>query len=114
MRVLKRDTVLLNLQQNGANVSGTMNFDNYEKDSSIGEVKGSIENNVVKLWYDFESEGMHSVMELYFKIADSSLIQGIGSMANKADTAYFTDRSEITYFNGQALKKIPCSKSLGK
>ena len=49
MRILKRDTMLLHLQQTGKRVSGKMNFDNYEKDGSNGTVTGVIENDIVKL-----------------------------------------------------------------
>ena len=114
IRVIKQDTIVLHLQQNGTIVSGKMNFDNYEKDGSRGEVNGVIENNTVKLWYDFQSEGMHSVMELYFRIGDSSLVQGIGPVANKADTSYFTDHSAITYPDDQILNKLQCSEVPGK
>ena len=110
MRVLKRDTMLLHLQQNGETVSGKMNFDNYEKDGSTGTVSGVIENDIVKLWYNFQSEGMNSVMELYFKAADSSMVQGVGPVRNKADTAYFTDHSKIDYSKDQSLNKIDCSQ----
>ena len=110
MRVLKRDTMLLHLQQNGETVLGKMNFDNYEKDGSTGTVSGVIENDIVKLWYNFQSEGMNSVMELYFKAADSSMVHGVGPMRNKADTAYFTDHSKIDYSKDQSLNKIDCSQ----
>src|SRR6188768_3721132 len=49
MRILKRDTMLLHVQQNGKTVSGKMNFDNYEKDGSTGTVSGLIEDDVLKL-----------------------------------------------------------------
>ena len=114
MRILKRDTMLLHLQQNGNTVSGKMNFDNYEKDGSAGTVSGILENDIVKLWYNFQSEGMNSVMELYFKVSDSTMIQGVGPMDNKADTAYFTDHSKIDFAKAQSLNKIDCAQVPGK
>ena len=47
-------------------------------------------------------------MELYFKVADSSMLQGVGPMENKADTSYFTDHSKIDYSKDQSLNKIDC------
>jgi hypothetical protein len=64
----------------------------------------------VKLWYDFQSEGMNSVMELYFKIDGSSMVQGVGPMDSKADTAYFTYHSRINYSKDQSLNKIDCAQ----
>jgi hypothetical protein len=109
IKILKRDTMVLHLQQTGTNVSGKMNFDNYEKDGSVGEVKGVIEKNTVKMWYSFQSEGMNSVMELYFMIEDSSVIQGVGPVITKGDTAYFADHSAINFSKDQAFTKTDCS-----
>ena len=114
IKILKRDTMLLHIQQNGINISGKMNFDNYEKDASSGEVKGLLESDEIKLWYNFQSEGMHSVMELYFKIKNNSLIRGIGPIGNKGDTAYFTEQAAIKYPADQSFDKIDCSKVTGK
>jgi hypothetical protein len=114
IKILKRDTMLLHVQQNGMNISGKMNFDNYEKDASSGEVKGVLEGDEIKLWYNFHSEGMRSVMELYFKIENNSLIRGIGSVGNKGDTAFFTDHAAIEYPADQSFDKIDCSKVADK
>ena len=109
IKILKRDTMVLHLQQRGTNVSGKMNFDNYEKDGSSGEVKGVIEKNIVKMWYNFQSEGKHSVMELYFMIEDSSVIHGVGPVSTKGDTAYFSDPSAINFSKDHAFTKTDCS-----
>jgi len=59
IKILKRDTMVLHLRQSGDSVSGKMNFDNYEKDSSSGDVKGVVDGGIIKLWYSFQSEGTH-------------------------------------------------------
>jgi hypothetical protein len=69
MRVLKRDTLALHLQEVGNLVRGRLTFDNYEKDGSAGTVSGTIVGDVMKLIYSFQSEGMNSVMQVYFKIS---------------------------------------------
>ena len=109
MRVLQRDTMVLHVEQDGNILSGTMSFDNYEKDGSTGTVTGIVEEGIIKLWYNFQSEGMNSVMELYFKSEDNSVVQGVGPMANRADTAFFTDHSQINYSPDQSLKRIDCA-----
>ena len=107
MQVLKRDTFIANLQQQENLVYGTMSFNNYEKDKSSGTVSGSIKGDILKLNYTFASEGTTSVMELYFKYKDGNLIQGIGDMNTKGDTAYFVNPAQITYTDAE-FKKIPC------
>ena len=114
MKIVKRDTMVLHLRQIGDSVSGKMNFDNYEKDSSSGEVKGVVDGDIIKLWYSFQSEGTHSIAELFFKKENGSLIRGIGDVNSKADTSYFTDHSAITYPVDQSFNKVDCSNISSK
>lgn len=110
LRVLKRDTLALSIQQKGDSVTGKLSFNNYEKDGSTGTVNGSIENNTLKLFYNFQSEGMQSVMEVYFKIADDMLIHGVGEVAAKSDTTYYANPGQLTYPESNRLIKIDCGK----
>jgi hypothetical protein len=66
MKITGRDTAILMIDQKGSALTGKMLYDNFEKDGSRGIVKGTEEKEILKLWYDFQSEGMHSVMEVYF------------------------------------------------
>jgi len=109
-KVLKRDTILLQLQQSGDSVSGTMSFDNYQKDSSSGTVKGSVKKDTVVLWYTFFSEGMHSVMEIVLQKTEDGLIRGVGPFESRGDTALFKEHAEIKFDPLQTLQKIDCDK----
>ena len=108
MQVLKRDTFIAVLQQDGATISGKLTFDNFEKDGSTGDVKGTIDGDIIRLIYSFQSEGMNSVMDVYFKKQDDKLVRGIGEMSTRGDTAYFTDPSKITYPSNTMLQKVSC------
>jgi len=108
IRVLKRDTLVAHLQQEGENFTGRLTFDNYQKDGSTGTVKGRIENGVIKLLYSFSSEGMNSVMEVYFKQADSALIPATGKLKNHGDTVFFADPSDLNYAEKDKLVPIDC------
>lgn len=114
LRVLKRDTLALSIQQTSKAVTGKLSFDNFEKDGSSGSVSGTVDSNILKLIYSFQSEGMHSVMEVYFKIEDSTLIHGIGEVAVKGDTAYYANPGEINYPQTNRLIKISCEQLDGK
>ncbi len=106
MKIVGRDTAILMLEQKGKELSGKMIYDNYEKDGSRGIIKGKEDEGILKLWYDFDSEGMHSVMEVYFKKDDGRLLRGIGDMDAKTDTAYFI--SGINYSDKEAFTKVDC------
>ncbi|HET6769756.1 MAG TPA: hypothetical protein VFH08_20250 [Chitinophagaceae bacterium] len=107
MKILGRDTAILLLEQKGKEFSGKMLYDNYEKDGSRGTVKGKEDGEIIKLWYDFNSEGMHSVMEVYFRKESGRLLRGVGSMDAKTDTTYFI--SGINYSDKEAFTKVDCS-----
>ena len=107
MKIIGRDTAILMLEQKGKEFSGKMLYDNYEKDGSRGTVKGKEDGEIIKLWYDFISEGMHSVMEVYFKKESGRLLRGVGSMDAKTDTTYFI--SGINYSDKEAFNKVDCS-----
>jgi len=106
MKIIGRDTAILMLEQKEKELSGKMLYDNYEKDGSRGTVKGKEEGEILKLWYDFNSEGMHSIMEVYFKKESGRLLRGIGDMDAKTDTAYFI--SGINYSDKEAFNKVDC------
>ena len=106
MKIIGRDTAILMLEQKGNMFTGKMLYDNYEKDGSRGTIKGKEDNEIIKLWYDFDSEGMHSVMEVYFKKENGKLLRGIGDMDAKTDTAYFI--SGVNYSDKEAFTKVDC------
>ena len=106
MKIVGRDTAILMLEQKGKELSGKMIYDNYEKDGSRGIIKGKEEEEILKLWYDFDSEGMHSVTEVYFKKDNGKLLRGVGTMDAKTDSAYFI--SGINYSDKEAFIKVEC------
>lgn len=108
MKVTGRDTAILMLERKGNELSGKMIYDNYQKDGSRGTVKGTEKEDILKLYYDFNSEGMHSVIEVYFKKVTGGLLRGIGSMEVKGDTAYFV--SGINYSYKEAFSLVECSE----
>lgn len=108
LRVIKRDSLALHLEEKDGMVMGKLSFDNYEKDGSTGPVKGKVENDIVKLIYNFQSEGMQSIMEIYFKITEKGLIQGIGEVATKSDTTTYANPEKVNYPAGNELLKTSC------
>jgi hypothetical protein len=107
--VIGRDSILLQLRQDGDSISGTMAFDNYQKDSSHGDVKGYEHRDTIYVLYNFLSEGMRSVMEIALLRSGNSLIRGIGPMVNKGDTVLYKDHSSINYQAGQKLDLVNCN-----
>jgi len=107
MQTLKRDTFAVILKQQGNEVTGRLTLDNYEKDGSTGTVTGKLEDGVLKLVYTFSSEGMTSIMQVYFKYEGNTLTRGIGEMSTQGDSAYFINPASIKY-SGSVLTKMDC------
>lgn len=107
MSVIGRDTFAAHLNHANELVTGRLSFDNFEKDASSGTVNGKADGNIIMLSYVFQSEGMQSVMDVYFKVAGDSLLRGVGEMNTRGDTAFFVDPGAVRY-EGPAFKKIAC------
>ena len=109
-KVVQKDTFALHLQQSKGTVSGRLTFNNYQKDKSTGTVHGNIDGDIIRLWYTFSSEGMNSVMEIYFKKQDDGLVRGLGNVAVKGDTSYFENAGEVRYRTDQVFTRVSCSQ----
>ena len=108
-QILKRDTLVASLSQNAETITGKLSFDNFEKDASSGPVRGTKDGDIIKLWYSFQSEGMNSFMEVWFKSQGDALLRGTGEMGTKADSSYFTNPAAVEFTSNQQMKKVDCS-----
>lgn len=108
MRVMGRDTLAAHLEQNGNDISGRLTYDNYEKDGSTGTVNGRLENGILKLVYVFQTEGMTSTMETYFKVQNQALVPGTGEMVQRGDTLSFSNPGTLQYDATMLLTKTDC------
>src|SRR5690606_6857135 len=110
MRTTGKDTLWLRLNQNDDEITGTMEFDNFEKDSSKGTIKGKkLEDGIIFVYYDFHSEGMKSVREIYFKPGNKRLRIATGDMDVKGDTSYFINAPKLFYSQSDALDLVDCT-----
>ena len=110
MRATGKDTLWLRLNQNDNEITGTMEFDNFEKDSSKGTIKGKkLEDGIIFVYYDFHSEGMKSVREIYFKPGNQKLRIATGDMDVKGDTSYFINAPKLFYSQSDALELVDCT-----
>ena len=107
-KISQKDTLVAVLLHTGNQVTGRLSFDNFQKDGSTGSVSGTVEDDVIKLWYSFQSEGRNSVMETWYKREEDKLLRGFGPTAVKGDSSYFTDHAAIRFTNDQVLQKTSC------
>lgn len=107
--IVKQDTFDINYTRSGDSINGTMRFNPFEKDKSIGTIQGTFSGDTLKLFYNFRSEGTSSVRQIYLKQEDDELITATGDEYTKADSALLKDPSKIR-FDGMVYKKTDCAK----
>ena len=108
MKVTGRDTLFLQLQQSGENFSGSMHFDNYEKDSSKGTVTGKMDNGKLVLWYSFNAEGMHSYSQQILQPVKDGLVLGNRDVTVSNDSTYSKELSAVQFPASNTLTRVEC------
>jgi len=107
--VQQKDTISLEIDQDGAKVIGNLHFKNYEKDSSHGPVAGEFVGDTLKLDYTFQSEGTTSIREVRFLKSGNSMVMAIGDMDEKDGKMSFTKPSQLKYDKNLVLVKTECA-----
>jgi hypothetical protein len=103
---LAKDVYVLSVESdtNGI-VSGTLAFNNFEKDSSFGKFTGTYKDRILLGDYAFTSEGMDSIMQVVFKKEGNAFVRGYGSVKTAGDRVSFENLSEITFDPNQTFVK---------
>ncbi len=105
---LAKDVYTINiLSQEGETFKGTLRFKNFEKDSSSGTYEGTYKDGILLGDYSFDSEGMHSVMQVIFKKTPEGFVRGFGNM--NSDGTRFSDLNNITYDTKYTFKNSSCA-----
>lgn len=95
---LAQDVYTLEVQSEKAGVfTGTLEFDNFQKDSSSGTYTGTYKDDILLGTYSFASEGMNSVMQVAFKKTEEGFIRGFGPVKTEGDTVKFMDANQLSY-----------------
>lgn len=81
----------------GEDIEGTLSFNNFEKDSSSGDLSGMYRDGILLGLYSFTSEGMDSIMEVAFKKTNNGFIRGYGDVEEKNGVMMFTDINTLNW-----------------
>ena len=105
---LKKDSAFMQLQLQDSIVSGTLNFNFFEKDRNTGTFKGVLRGDKILADYTFQSEGVTSVREIVFLLKDGTLLQGFGNLKEEGGKLVFANREELQYQKANPFIKINC------
>ncbi len=72
---VKTDSAFLSIQETNGEVTGKLWYKFAEKDNSKGNVKGTLDNDTLKLTYTFDAEGKTSKMPIKLSHKDGNLYE---------------------------------------
>lgn len=108
-KIHDRDSIRVRFESENGRIRGTLEFDNYQIDGSSGKIEGSIHGDTLKVWYDFHSEGMRSVREIYFLRKGDHLVRGIGDEIIRNDTSFLANPPAIMFPDNEIFLKVDCA-----
>lgn len=104
------DSVRLQIDQVGMDVSGELLYAIRGKDRNEGTVQGEWLGDTLLVDYLFQSEGSLSSRQLVFLKKDSLLIEGYGASEEKDGKLKFINRAELKFGSGIQLKQSDCKQ----
>lgn len=109
--IKNRDTATLQINIEGEELTGDLNYRLFEKDSNKGKIAGEMRGDTVIAEYTFDSEGMRSVREVIFvRKADGALYEGTGEVMEKGGKTIFKNRSALKFNSGLIFKPTDCEQ----
>ena len=107
-QIIERDTSLLQIEQKGNTVTGSLSYSIYQKDRNDGTLQADVTGDIMKGWYLFKSEGVVSVREVAWKINADQLWPAMGEVIQKNDTTMFAQPGNLRYDSSRPFKKVEC------
>ena len=97
-----KDTAMLSIDFSGKDVTGTLNYNLYEKDKNSGTISGIVKGDTIMAEYTFNAEGTQSVRQVAFLKKEGKLLEGFGEVEEKGGKVTFKDPKSLQ-FNTQYI-----------
>ena len=107
---IEKDTARMSLEATPAGYTGKLTYKRFEKDSNKGTVRLVEDDNYLKGWYTFQSEGMTSLREVIFKKKNGSLAEGYGDVKQSHDSVFYSFPTTLRYEENHLFTKTACEK----
>jgi len=96
--------------QDGLSVEGTLLYQNFEKDSSSGTLRGVYDGIMLFGDYSFNSEGMSSIVQVALKRTPDGFVRGFGPTQTVGNKEMLTDTTTLSYDNSPVFIKTDCKE----
>ena len=104
----KQDTSYVQLIINGNKITGIYANIPYEKDSRIGTILGTKQDNLIKGIWVYMQEGMQDTLDVEFILDNDLLLQKNYSLDTKTGMQFLSDTSAFTMnYNNIDCEKLP-------
>ncbi len=100
----KVDSDFIKLVITGDEVTGEMSYYPYEKDASVGTIKGTIAGDIITLKWTYWQEGMESTEPVVLKMIPENLLQKATAMNEKGEIYVPEDAKYV-----ESYKQVDCS-----
>jgi hypothetical protein len=89
-------------------VNGTLEYNIYEKDKNTGVIAGTMQDNILRATYEFQSEGVKSTRNVVFKIMGEQAYEAQADSLTTDGLPVFNSDAALLKFEPSPFKKIPC------
>ena len=104
-KVHGRDTSKLSLVMDEETVNGTLEYSIYEKDKNTGVIIGTLNDNILRGTYNFQSEGMQSKRDVVFKVMGDQVYEALADSINAEGLPVFNVNAALLKFDPVPFKK---------
>lgn len=108
--VMGQDTMLLQLEITGGEVTGNLTYNFYEKDDNQGTLRGEMRGDTLLADYTFRSEGTESVRQVAFLKKGEGFVEGYGEAEELAGRMVFKNTAALNFDSSAAFTKVPCAE----
>ncbi|PSL46263.1 hypothetical protein CLV51_103239 [Chitinophaga niastensis] len=108
MKILGKDTMLLQLSFLDSVATATLVYNYFEKDKNTGEMKGILHNGIIRGKYTFFSEGISSTRPVIFKLSDNKAYEALPDNMDSQGIPVFNNNNNLLKFDSIPLVESPC------
>lgn len=107
--VKDKDSAALSMDYSGTNVTGTLNYNLYEKDKNNGTIAGIIKGDTIIADYTFNAEGTKSVRQVAFLKKGNQLLEGFAEVEENNGKVIFKDPGSLKFESKYIVfKQVDC------
>ncbi|MGQ2985509.1 hypothetical protein [Flavobacterium sp.] len=105
LKVMKKDTIIVEIERHGDSIHGIYHWKPFEKDKKISTYKGVMNGNTANVVAQSQQEGMDFKEEVIFTVTDKTLAVKFGEMKEDKGIWKYKDVSKTSE---EVLDKVDC------